>query len=167
MTFQKDTQFITFNYTSTLQSVYGIEDARVFHIHGRTESNDDLIFGHGENVAEPPEFDEDGESTGFMFSDAESAARYPIVALKKPVDKVLKNSNSYFEQLNGIVEIVIVGHSLNDIDQPYFRRIATVAIGAQWKVCCYTDEERKEHVQRLINCGIKQDKIEVCTYNDL
>lgn len=164
MTFQKDSQFITFNYTSTLQSVYGIEDARVFHIHGGIKSNEDLIFGHGVKVVEPSEFD-DGDD--FMFSDAKRAAMYPIVALKKPVDEVLEKNKSYFDQLNDVVEIVIIGHSLNAIDQPYFRYIANIAINARWKVFCYTSQEKEEHVQTLINYGIKQNRIEVCTYADL
>lgn len=167
MKFIKDSQFITFNYTSTLQSVYKIEDDQVFHIHGRAEINDDLIFGHGENVVEPLELDDDGEITSSMFSDAEEVARYPLTALKKPVKGILKQNKSYFEQLSDVFEILIIGHSLNTIDQPYFRCVAHNAVNARWKVFCYTEEERDGHVLSLTNCGISQDKIEVCTYADL
>jgi hypothetical protein len=167
ITFPENAHFITFNYTSTLQLIYGIEDESVFHIHGRAETNDDLIFGHGENIVEIPEVDEDGESTRSMFSDAKSAARYPLHALKKPVDDVLEQNSSYFEELGDVTEVVIIGHSLNAIDLPYFRRIANGTEGARWKVCCYTDEERTEHAQALIGCGISQDQIEICKYDEL
>jgi len=167
LTFPKKSKFITFNYTSTLQLVYGIEDDRVFHVHGRAGLKDDLIFGHGENVDDSPESEEYEEIAGFMFSDAEREAKYPLIALKKPVDQILVYNSSYFDQLKGVDEIMVIGHSLNNIDLPYFCRIADTAKDAQWKVCCYTDEEKIGHVQALMNCGIKQDNIQVCTYVDL
>ena len=167
MIFQQDSQFITFNYTSTLQMVYGVEDSRVFHIHGQADAHDDLIFGHGENVAETAEVDENGDSTGSMFSDAERNSRYPLVALKKPVNEVLHANSSYFNGLKTIAEIRIIGHSLNEIDHPYFRCIADVAKDSKWKVFCYTDKEKKDHVESLIKCGVKKERIEVFTYSDL
>lgn len=165
--FPEHSQFITFNYTSTLQSIYDIEDSRVLHIHGRAGKNGNLIFGHGENVSEPPDFDENGDSTSDMFSDAERAARYPLYAFKKPVDDILEKNESYFYTINDIDEIVIIGHSLNTIDQPYFSRINDSAANAQWKVFCYTKDEEKGHTQSLVNCGVCPDRIEIMTYADL
>ena len=46
MCFAPKSRFLTFNYTSTLQSVYGVDDKNVFHIHGRSDKSDELIFGH-------------------------------------------------------------------------------------------------------------------------
>lgn len=167
MLFPDDAQFINFNYTSTLQFTYGIDDSKVMHIHGRAEKNDDLIFGHGADIIEESEIDEDGESNRTMFSDAEGAAKYPLYALKKPVDEVLDKNGSYFNRLTGITEVIVIGHSLNNIDMPYFKKIVECAPGAQWKVCCYINEERTEHIQKLICCGIKLEHITVCAYDDL
>lgn len=55
-------RFITFNYTSTLQNLYGIDNDKILHIHGRAEVFDELIFGHGETMDEEPELDENGDS---------------------------------------------------------------------------------------------------------
>ncbi|HHC6646035.1 TPA: bacteriophage abortive infection AbiH family protein [Vibrio parahaemolyticus] len=167
MTFPEDSQFITFNYTSTLQAVYGIEDNHVFHIHGRAETHDELIFGHGETIVEPAEFDEDGESTRDMFSDAQSGARYPLYALKKPLADVIEQHEWYFEQLSNIEEVVIIGHSLNTIEQPYFARIAQSVPEATWKVCCYSEDQEEIFTQSLIECGVNRDKIETIAYSDL
>ena len=52
MHFKANARFITFNYTSTLQQIYGISEDRVLHIHGRAETYDELIFGHGETMKE-------------------------------------------------------------------------------------------------------------------
>lgn len=165
--FQPYSKFINFNYTSTLQVVYEIPHESVFHIHGCVDKFDDLIFGHGRNIKEVAEFDEIGESTRTIFSDAESASRYPLFALKKPVNDVLAQNEIYFDQLANLDEIVVIGHSLNTIDRPYFHRIAASATKAQWKVCCFTDKERKKFPKRLVKCGVNLNKIEVITYSDL
>lgn len=40
--------FVTFNYTNTLQKLYGIPRENIFHVHGSTEDGfGSFIFGHG------------------------------------------------------------------------------------------------------------------------
>ncbi|SEP69717.1 bacteriophage abortive infection AbiH family protein [Nitrosomonas ureae] len=165
--FKESDQFITFNYTSTLQSNYGIDDGRVLHIHGRAETSDELIFGHGEVMDEEPELDENGDSNRTMFSDAEVAAKYPFNALKKPVNDVLDRNIGFFRSLAHISEVVVIGHSLNKIDLPYFRKLAQVVPNAKWVVCCYDAEERKHHFEELVECGVLREFINVCTYSEL
>jgi hypothetical protein len=167
LVFPKGAKFINFNYTSTLQSSYEIDDTQVFHIHGRAETRDDLIFGHGESIDDSYEYDETGQISGSLFSDAEIAAKYPLTALKKPVTEVLSNNNDYFKQLTGIAEVIVIGHSLSKIDLSYFSLIADIANNAQWKVYCYSKEEHGKRLESLINCGVEKDKIQIYTYKDL
>ncbi|MFQ1595655.1 bacteriophage abortive infection AbiH family protein [Aeromonas veronii] len=167
MTFNTNSAFITFNYTSTLQSIYNIEDERVFHIHGSVSRHSELIFGHGENITEPSEFDEDGEYSGHIFSEAESIARSPLYALRKPVEAVLDKNEGYFSSLNDINEVVIIGHSLNNVDQPYFHRIKNHVGDVMWKVYCYEASEKEKYTQNLLTCGVSRDKIKIITYDEL
>ncbi|HAT2712228.1 TPA: hypothetical protein I8303_000924 [Aeromonas hydrophila] len=167
MTFNTNSVFITFNYTSTLQSIYNIEDELVFHIHGSVSRHSELIFGHGENITEPSEFDEDGEYSGHMFSEAESIATYPLYALRKPVEAVLDKNEGYFSSLNDINEVVIIGHSLNNVDLPYFHRIKNHVGDVMWKVYCYEASDKEKYIQSLLKCGVIRDKIEIITYDEL
>lgn len=167
MRFNDNAIFINFNYTSTLQVVYGVEDKNVLHIHGCAKKHHDLIFGHGENIMTAPEIDENGDSNRTMFSDAESAAAYPLHAFKKPVDEILKERYKYFKNLIDITEIIVIGHSLNKVDLPYFRRIADSAKDAQWKVSYYSNDEKENHIKALMSCGVSQEKIVLCSYEDL
>lgn len=46
-------RFLTFNYTPTLQELYGVPDTRILHIHGRANLPDnDLVLGHAWNPQE-------------------------------------------------------------------------------------------------------------------
>ena len=167
LAFPRDASFISFNYTSTLQSIYGITDERVFHVHGRADKFDDLIFGHGETMEEEPELDENGDSNRTMFSDAEGAAKYPFYALQKPVSEVLEKNSKLFESVGYVSEIIVIGHSLNKIDLPYFGKLAACAPSAQWLVCCYEEKDEVHHLEELVNCGVRRESIQTCTYDEL
>jgi hypothetical protein len=160
-------KYFTFNYTSTLEIVYGIPNEQVLYIHGKAEAFDELIFGHGDTMEEEPEIDEFGDSNRTMFSDAKAASKYPFYALQKPVEEILENHKDFFDSLEQIGEIVVIGHSFNKVDLPYFRRIAESVPAAHWTACCFTAEEELHHVQALVQCGVPQAQICLCGYADL
>ena len=167
MCFAPRSRFLTFNYTSTLQSVYGVDDDNVFHIHGKSDRLDELIFGHRETMEEEPELDENDDNNRTIFSDAEGAAKYPFYALQKPVDEIIQKNREYFESLHGITDVRVIGHSLNEVDLPYFRELARNMMGANWQVCCYEATDENNYVQQLLKCGIRKENIHICTYSDI
>lgn len=160
----KNAYFITFNYTSTLELIYKIDETKILHIHGRADILDDLIFGHGETIEEEQEVDENGDSTRTIFSDAENAAKYPFYALKKPVDDILTTHENFFETIKNMREIIIMGHSLNRIDLPYFKKIAKLNPDSIWKVYLHDATDKDKHMENLIQCGVPQNKISFCSY---
>lgn len=167
LTLAENALFLNFNYTSTLETVYGIDNKNVLHIHGRSSTFDELIFGHGDTMEEVPELDENGDSNRTMFSDAEDAAKYPFYALQKPVLETLDNNKEFFDSLAYLSEITVIGHSLNKIDLPYFRQLATSAPNATWIVCSFNASDDIHHLQELELCGVVRERIHFCTYSDL
>jgi len=163
--FDPDSLFITFNYTPTLTRVYGIDEQKVLHIHGSAENDDELIFGHGESGYETPDVDVNGDSNRTMFTDSENAAKYPFYAFKKPVDDILHKYKNYFSTLNCVTKIVVIGHSLNNIDLPYFKELAKNSTGCRWQVFCYTPAEFQHNRNQLISCGVSDLNIETCGYS--
>jgi Bacteriophage abortive infection AbiH len=164
MDFEPNARFFTFNYTSTLQELYEIEESSVFHVHGRAGKTD-LLFGHGVQIIEEPEFDsESGESNRTMFSDAEGAAKSPLYVFKKPVEEIIEKHRAYFTSLGDISEVVIIGHSLNEVDIPYFRAIASHATGCNWSVYCFERSDWDHHPHQLMRCGISPARISTLPY---
>ena len=56
--------YLNFNYTNTLESIYGVSNGDILFIHGSVSNNEELILGHGEtmesiqrNVDPIPEYD--------------------------------------------------------------------------------------------------------------
>lgn len=163
--FDKHAQFLTFNYTETLQKTYGIPSSSVLHIHGSVAAYDKLIFGHGESREEEPEIDENGDSNRSMFTDAENAAKYPFYAFQKPVGELIAKHGGYFSSLLGITKVIVIGHSLNDIDLPYFREVAKNTSGCTWVVYCYRESDGDHHRRQLVRCGVDACRIETCAYS--
>jgi len=151
--FINNARYLSFNYTSLLDSLYGINQEKVLHIHGSLTNGGQLVFGHGLSIHEEPEMDEDGNSNRHMFSDSEGAAKYPLYKLKKPVDEILEREQNYFQSLHDVNVVVILGHSLNDIDLPYFRQIFVAAPNSYW-IVSYREDEAESHAQQLEKCGI-------------
>lgn len=163
--FERTARFFSFNYTSTLQEIYEIPETDVFHAHGRAGKTE-LLFGHGVQMIEEPELDsESGESNRTMFSDAEGAAKSPLYAFKKPVDEIIEKHRAYFASLEDITEVVVIGHSLNEVDLPYFQAIASYATGCNWTVYCFELSDWEHHPQQLIRCGISFDRISTLPYS--
>lgn len=147
-------KFLTFNYTLVLDQIYNIPRSIIFHIYGNASDYDGLVIGHNKSLDREPELDEEGNSNRHPLSDAEGAAQYPLHAFRKPVDDILQSNNDYFEQLREVKLVVVLGHSINDIDLPYFQKIQANTHGAKWLVSLYDDKEGARHAMQLAKCGV-------------
>lgn len=130
--------FLTFNYTETLERVYGKPDKDVLHIHG---GQNNPVFGHGREKYDnpwPP------EQEAFVITDeAVDYAKDLFKEFVKPVDDVIRQHEGYFNSLKGnIDEVIIIGHSLGDVDLPYLKKIQDVAAPAKWTDYFHRDTKR-------------------------
>ncbi len=52
-----------------------------------------------------------------------------IAELKKIVGNITKQYEGFFQALKGnVVEVIIIGHSLGEVDLPYFKKIQDEAV---------------------------------------
>lgn len=149
--------FITFNYTDVLEKKYKIHFSNILHIHNKV--GEELIFGHGKKF-EDFKVKEAlyGDENAFLSKDeygniesneagheqfAENAVLAFYDKMRKPTEVVIQNNSVLFNNLSTIEEVVILGHSYNAIDLPYFRKIAESINNAKWVLCYYSDEDKK------------------------
>lgn len=130
--------FITFNYTDVLERIYKIPVSNILHIHKKV--GEELIFGHGKhsedfNVKEALY----GNENAFLSRDeygniessevghekfAENAVLTFYDKMRKPTEEVIQYNSVFFNNLSTIEEVFVLGHSYNEIDLPYFKKIA-------------------------------------------
>lgn len=140
--------FLSFNYTNTLERVYRVCPANILHIHGGLTPFcfDMPIIGHGckEKVAEY-------RSLATVAEDAFDEASTSINnAIADYFERTLKDTDAcmtlhmdFFNQLNDVDEVIVIGHSLGRVDFPYFELIKSkTKPNARWTVYYYAPEER-------------------------
>lgn len=144
--FDEDSIFISFNYTDVLESLYKVHN--ILHIHGfaedgEKEDNAGYIYGHSRVTPSPTEeFDSwDYQSKDFIES------------LKKDYqkDKLVE----YIKSNPNITDIIVLGHSLNPIDDEYFLELAYLLPNVCWHVDYFDYKDYHRKIKNLCRIGIK------------
>lgn len=159
MHFNLPAYFVNFNYTTTLQDVYNIPERNVLHIHGKVGR--EIIFGHGRNLISPAT-DEERDEPWFHESAKEVAQVHSI--FHKQVDEILERHRQTLDNYGDIENIVVIGHSVNEIDAPYFQYILNTYPKADWQNYNYENLEEgiddvSETNDKLLTLGVPADKL--------
>jgi hypothetical protein len=156
----KTANFLTFNYTRLLEDYYNISDQQILHLHGHIES-DELIIGHNIDLEVETELDKYGDSNRTMLSDSEAISKSIIYNFRKPVEKLIKAHQEFFNSVESFEIIYVFGHSLNEIDQPYFAEIIKKQKAKKWKVSYHNETEKESFKIILTKLGLDENKLEM------
>lgn len=145
LTIQNNAYFLTFNYTDALNKLYSIPHDKILHLHGMVDSPEsDIILGHSWSPDERPQL----ASYVDESTDTRVAEGYDIVddyfgKTYKPTNIIIRDNKAYFESLNFINEVYVLGHSISEVDFEYFRIIVTeINNNAKWYISYYSDLAR-------------------------
>lgn len=173
--------FLNFNYTDTLEKYYGIKPSRILYIHGKAKNPDDtLILGHG---VDPSEFEEEEEKQPeglneeelerwrdqmedkyeYSYSSGKEELMSYFKTSYKSTSEIIKDNVASFGQFSKVNKIIVLGHSISEVDQPYFRKIIEILQGrtVTWTVTYYSDSELKSHLNNLTSMGVSESDIEL------
>ena len=139
-----DDFFLNFNYTSTLEDVYGISN--VCHIHGYAKNYDTLIVGHGKNSFERPD---DDVSKDYAFEVFESI----FTNYKKRPFENIKKHKVFFDNIEVVDEIYILGISFGEADLQYFNYIFKNTNAKSLFLFVYKDDEYEEKCKKIKELG--------------
>ncbi|MFZ6682010.1 bacteriophage abortive infection AbiH family protein [Undibacterium sp. Tian12W] len=154
--------FLNFNYTSTLQDLYGVPGENVLHIHGEAKTQGEkLILGHGWNPVERRSLNDrdDISEIDTRLMEAHSILDDYFLQTFKPSEKLILQNQAFFDQLDFVDSVHVLGHSLSDVDLPYLKallKIPSVAT-ARWLVACQNEEQWPEKRERLIQIGVSAE----------
>lgn len=140
--------FFTFNYTRTLEDVYGAKQVR--HVHG--EQGKRLLFGH-EKVT-----DINGYCCKNGIPDyCDHAIKVLMEITEKDTEKNSCNLALYYSFLDkDITDIYSYGFSFSDVDLPYIRDICKAIDTSKivWHLSDFdSNEKREDFVRRIVGCG--------------
>lgn len=148
--------YITFNYTAVLERVYGISEGRIIHIHGSLRDHEcDPVLGHG-NIERIEQIDERLEEAGRMYDEKEISI---CKVIRDYYESTYKDVNRYVYKLSrvsnkNIDEIYVIGHSVAEVDLPYFRYIENCTHRqSNWIVYFFNKEEKDRTYKNLMDSG--------------
>lgn len=157
--------FLTFNYTLVLEDVYGIDNNNILHIHGSIDGWYDYepVIGHGD-YSKISEMKQLAYEASEEFLEKESSI-YNAIAnyyerTLKDVQYFKRINNQFFKNLNKVTEIFIVGHSLGEVDMPYFQEIKkNVNDDTRWNVYYYYESDETKYKNSILSIGVKENNI--------
>lgn len=155
----KDSVFLNFNYTKTLEVLYGINQHCILHIHGCVDDGENFVLGHSKSygdlvsmnsirMPEPPndlsadelsDFYEEHANDGQMLHEqlAMDAAINGIASQRKPVEEIIRKNEIFFRSLSDVSYVHVYGLSLSEVDIPYIRHVLAIAKFAEWEFSSY------------------------------
>lgn len=169
----RDAKYLTFNYTDTLAHYYAVPEKNVLFIHEKAEDNDiELVLGHGvdpenfkEKLAEPPEglspeelddwYQNISDQYDYSYELGKETINRYFTKTFKGTDAIIENNAVFFDNLLDIDEVIVIGHSLADVDLHYFKHLAkSVSPAAKWTATYYAEDDQVKHHRTLANLGI-------------
>ncbi len=138
-------KYLNFNYTEFAETLYGAKN--VCYIHGsRKNRKAKLILGHSYKKYVPdvsvkmPRFKDGFKRTmvNAAFDDAMVHAGWYDQVTTKNSRQIIKDNKSFFDALSDIDTIIVIGHSLSEVDMEYFEKIRSVVHSdAKWIFSCH------------------------------
>ncbi len=149
--------FINFNYTTTLQDVYNVPNSKILHIHGKVGR--EIVFGHGRNIGSTSNSRERDKP---WFHETSKEVAQVLGVFHKPVADILERNRATLEGYGNVENIVVIGHSINEIDIPYFQCILNAYPDANWQNYNYENidegiDEVSETHYKLLALGVSEE----------
>lgn len=161
---------LCFNYTEFIETLYGAKEENVCYIHGCRKKRKncrpgELILGHRPGMEEEQWDKVDLKPIRYknpykkyiMESALETAAReaawYDDSTTKNCAD-IIKNHRDFFDGLRDVKEILVIGHSLSEVDYPYFKEVKK-SCNAKWVIGYHNYDDVKRLVDFVDYMGLK------------
>lgn len=154
-------KYLTFNYTETLEKAYGVPTANVLHIHGsRLIPESGFVLGHsnGRDIDDPLR----NEEILLPYQNAYSEVIRIMNEWKKDQEYLIEKNKDFFQSLNTVKAVCIMGLSYSEIDMPYLNKIAAmVAPDCKWLLYYYSEGDRKRAEAFAKDKGIQDYTVKV------
>ena len=172
----KDSFFVNFNYTPTLEKLYDIDDKSILYIHGKANKDKELILGHGKTIEQ---FNKEIKFTAYQIDENQDGDDFYDMALdttieilgkqRKRVDDIISNNERVFANFSNIKDFYIYGLSFSSIDIPYIGRIINGFVGEyiNFHISYYSNEDLQKAKSCIKDMGINNSRVEFVKLDDL
>lgn len=173
--------FLNFNYTNSLEEIYSIDRVNILYLHNSAFECDRVVLGHGVDPAnfkddllddldcvEIPDWIGKNLAYDYPYDEGQEIIEQSFDYTFKPTETIIDQYKNYFESLSTINKVFVLGHSISEVDLPYFKEIANnVDPNAKWTISCFNDDEPKRFTETLGKLGVGQNNISFIKLEDI
>ena len=140
--------FLTFNYTETLEKVYGVNEDRICHIHGK--QGEKILFGHGNTKDATDEYMRRNLGSEKALTELDNF-------LRKDTKQALREHKHFFDGIDDkIREVYSIGFSFADVDLIYIKEICKkMTADVVWHLNDFSSDDIPSFQEKLEECGFK------------
>lgn len=111
------------------------------------------------------EYPESGESNRTPDFDAKAASHSLFYQFQKPVKDIINRNQNFFDSLKCVGKVVVLGHSLNEIDMPYIGKIKdSILDNSSWAIVCYSNDDKQRAEEVMEKIGVATDLRKILTW---
>lgn len=160
---------LSFNYTEFIEDLYGAKAENICYIHGCRKHRgkgkpDELILGHvpgreeeqwNKVKWEPIKFQDPYKKYIFeaAIETAVTEAAWYDDSTTKNCSEIIKKHSDFFDGLTDVKEVFVIGHSLSEVDYPYFSEIAKRCT-AKWTIGYHSLDDMKRLIELVHHLGL-------------
>lgn len=164
--------FLSFNYTETLSLAYGIPREQILYIHGCADQvNQDLILGHAWKPEDrhPLSDRPDVAELDTRLTEVNYILDSYFSKTFKPSENLIQAHADFFESLSSVQEVYLLGHSLSDVDAPYFKAMLRnpSVRQADFHLAIHDANEEPRLLDQLISFGVPATQIRTYSWAEL
>lgn len=139
---------MTFNYTETLEEVYGVNKDRICHIHGKQGEN--ILFGHGNTRDYTDEYMKKNIGSESSLTELDNF-------LRKETEQALIEHKHFFDGIDDTIrEVYSIGFSYADVDLIYIKEICKkLDVDALWYLNDFSLTDIQIFQKKLKECGFR------------
>ncbi len=175
-----DSLYLNFNYTEFLESLYDIPAKQIVYIHGcrkkeKFKPKDNLILGHTADI----DYLKDYKPAKGMVPKYKNRIKRNIleIAMENTIDlwvnyyeetftkhtpEIIADNTDFFKKAFSISDIIVIGHSLSEVDYPYFLEINKYNQNkAYWHIGYHSLNDLKNIIKFIEVMNISSDKFEI------
>jgi hypothetical protein len=158
--------FLSFNYTDTLEDLYKIpQKYKILYIHGKVENQfSQLVFGHHYS---PKEIEDMMPDDNELEDEATTEIAGFLSELRKDTDSIIANNKNFFKAISNVENIYVLGHSLAEVDYPYFEKINnSTPDNTSWTISYFSDRDRDNVVSLMLKLNISNTQYKLIKLSD-
>lgn len=167
---------LCFNYTEFIEELYGVSHGKVCYIHGcrkkqKGHPKEELILGHkpvceydGERFPKVVKYLHSGGKGALLDAAYDTTVNYLNrydEATTKDCASIIRSHQSFFDSLQSIKQIIVIGHSMAPVDWDYFMEVHRNCPDATWYIGYYGVNDLKNCDKLSAKLNIDKNRITI------